>query len=41
MKFLEERVFSKVKSLFDSVLYTKRLTFAYEKKKLLHKVKIK
>ena len=32
MKFLEERVFSKVKSLFDSVPKNKRLTFADERK---------
>ena len=32
MKFLEERVFTKVKSLFDSVPKNKRLTFANERK---------
>ena len=32
MKFLAERVFTKVKSLFDSVLKNKRLTFANERK---------
>ena len=39
--FLEERIFTKVKSLFDSVPKNKRLAFANEKKKLLHQVKIK
>ena len=32
MKFLAERVFTKVKSLFDSVLKNKRITFANERK---------
>ena len=32
MKFLEERVFNKVKSLFDSVPKNKRLNFANERK---------
>ena len=32
MKFLEERVFNKVKSLFDSVPKNKRLNFADERK---------
>ena len=41
IKFLEERVFTKFKSFFDSVLKNKRLTFANETKKLLHQVKIK
>ena len=41
IKFLEERVFTKFKSFFDSVPKNKRLTFANETKKLLHQVKIK
>ena len=42
MKFLEERVFTKDKSLFDSVPKNKCLNFANEKKKkLLHQVKVK
>ena len=39
--FLEEYIFAKVKSLFDSVPKNKCLTFANEKKKLLHQEKIK
>ena len=42
MKFLEEHVFTKVKSIFDSVPKNKYLTFANEKKKkVLHQVQIK
>ena len=39
MKFLEERVLTQVKSLFDYVPKNKRLIFANERKKLLHQVK--
>ena len=41
MKFLEERVFTKVKSLFDFVPKNERLAFANEKKILLCQVKRK
>ena len=42
MKFLEEHLLTKIKSLFDFVPKDKRLTFANEKrKKLSHQVKIK
>ena len=36
MKFLEEHVFTKFKSFFDSVLKNKRLILANETNKLLH-----